>query len=82
MIKALKLICALLIVNFFKCELLFVFEHFRHGVRSSGFTVTETKYNHTDEYGIFWDTNGELTSTGLRTPSLIGARNSTRHNHP
>lgn len=81
MIKALKLICVLLIVNFFKCELLFVFEHFRHGARSPGFTVTETKYNHTDEYGIFWETNGELTSIGLRTQYLIGARNRKRYNN-
>ena len=81
MIKTLKLICVLLIVNFFKCELLFVFEHFRHGARSPGFTVTETKYNHTDEYGIFWETNGELTSIGLRTQYLIGARNRKRYNN-
>lgn len=81
MIKALKLISIILLfVDFFKCKLLFVFEHFRHGARSPGFTVTETKYNHTDEYGIFWETNGELTSIGIRTQYLIGVRNRKRYN--
>ena len=57
------------------CRVIFVFEHFRHGARSPGFTVTKTKINHTDEFGIFWEGNGELTPIGLRSQYLIGVRN-------
>ena len=57
------------------CRVVFVFEHFRHGARSPGFTVTKTKINHTDEFGIFWEGNGELTPIGLRSQYLIGVRN-------
>ena len=49
-------------------EILFVFEHFRHGARSSVFIDK----NNIDIYDIKWVGDGELTSVGMRMLYLIG----------
>ena len=60
----------ILITNFYptKEEIEFVFEHFRHGARSSAFV--NNKY--IDIYDIKWIGDGELTSVGMRMLYLIG----------
>ena len=55
-------------INLVKSEIVFVFEHFRHGARSSVFI---DKYN-IDIYDIKWIGDGELTSVGMRMLYLIG----------
>ena len=51
-----------------RSEIILVFEHFRHGARSSVFI---DKHN-TDIYDIKWIGDGELTSVGMRMLYLIG----------
>ena len=60
----------LIITNFkqTKEEIEFVFEHFRHGARSSVFVNKE----YMDMYDIKWIGDGELTSVGMRMLYLIG----------
>ena len=53
---------------FSKTEILFVFEHFRHGARSSVFIDKK----HMDKYDIPWIGDGELTAIGMRMHYLIG----------
>jgi hypothetical protein len=55
-------------ISIVKSEIVFVFEHFRHGARSSVFI---DKYN-IDIYDIKWIGDGELTSVGMRMLYLIG----------
>ena len=62
---------SLIIISFIyesKCEIVFVFEHFRHGARSS---VYIDKHN-IDIYDIKWIGDGELTPVGMRMLYLIG----------
>ena len=60
----------IIITNFppTKEETEFVFEHFRHGARSSVFVDKE----YMDMYDIKWIGDGELTSVGMRMLYLIG----------
>ena len=70
----------LLLITFItKCssEIVFVFEHFRHGARSSVFI---DKHN-TDIYDIKWIGDGELTSVGMRMLYLIGVHIRTKYNN-
>ena len=62
-----------------KCntEIIFVFEHFRHGARSSVFI---DKHN-TDIYDIKWIGDGELTSVGMRMLYLIGVHIRTKYHN-
>ena len=60
-----------------KSEIVFVFEHFRHGARSS---VYIDKHN-TDIYDIKWIGDGELTSVGMRMLYLIGVHIRTKYNN-
>ena len=69
----------LLITLITKCntEIIFVFEHFRHGARSSVFI---DKHN-TDIYDIKWIGDGELTSVGMRMLYLIGVHIRTKYHN-
>ena len=58
-------------------EIVFVFEHFRHGARSS---VYINKYNK-DLYNIEWIGDGELTSIGMRMQYLIGVHIRTKYSN-
>ena len=60
-----------------KSEIVFVFEHFRHGARSSVFI---DKHN-TDIYDIKWIGDGELTSVGMRMLYLIGVHIREKYNN-
>ena len=60
-----------------KSEIVFVFEHFRHGARSSVFI---DKHN-TDIYDIKWIGDGELTSVGMRMLYLIGVHIRTKYSN-
>ena len=55
-------------IHLIKPEIVFVFEHFRHGARSSVFIDEENK----DRYEIPWIGDGELTAIGMRMHYLIG----------
>jgi len=58
-------------------EIVFVFEHFRHGARSS---VYINKYNK-DMYNIKWIGDGELTPIGMRMQYLIGVHIRTKYSN-
>ena len=58
-------------------EIVFVFEHFRHGARSSVFIDKEN----TDMYDIKWIGDGELTSVGMRMLYLIGVHIRTKYSN-
>ena len=78
--KKFKIIFHLLLISLLtKCraEIVFVFEHFRHGARSSVFI---DKHN-TDIYDIKWIGDGELTSVGMRMLYLIGVYIRTKYNN-
>ena len=69
----------LIITNFkqTKEEIEFVFEHFRHGARSSVFVNKE----YMDMYDIKWIGDGELTSVGMRMLYLIGVHIRNKYNN-
>ena len=60
-------------------QLIFVYEHARHGARgpSSGFASYFNKGY--DEYKIFWGTDGELSPIGKRQHYYLGVRNRLRY---
>jgi len=68
-----------LITNFYPTneEIVFVFEHFRHGARSSVFVNKQ----YTDVYDIKWIGDGELTSVGMRMLYLIGVHIRTKYSN-
>ena len=58
-------------------EIIFVFEHIRHGARSSVFIDKQ----YTDIYDIKWIGDGELTSVGMRMLYLIGVHIRTKYSN-
>ena len=66
-----------IILPLIKSEIIFVFEHFRHGARGPGFgLINPVEVRElTDMYGIVWDNNGELTDIGMRMEYILGVRN-------
>lgn len=64
-------------LSFITSELLFVFEHFRHGVPGPSSLSSCSEF--IDKFGILWETNVELTGIGMRTQYLIGVRNRIRY---
>ncbi len=58
--------------NINESELIFVYEHFRHGARGPPF---DSNSNYTDEYGTKWFGDGELTNIGKRMHYILGIRN-------
>ena len=77
--KFLFFIIFFLITNFYPTneEIVFVFEHFRHGASSSKYV----NKNYTDLYDIKWIGDGELTSVGMRMLYLIGVHIRTKYNN-
>lgn len=71
-----SIIISLLIISVF-CEdkLFFAFTHFRHGARAPIFPSE----NPVDDYGMTWNTPGELTAGGHRMHYLLGAYNRKRY---
>jgi hypothetical protein len=64
-------IICLSIVSLIKSELRFAIEMFRHGARSP----VVLSSNKTDIFGEKWDSQGELTSLGMRQHYLLGYKN-------
>lgn len=60
-----------------KSELLFVYEHCRHGARGSANGKVSIQYNELfiDEYKSQWKGNGELTLKGKMQQYILGIRN-------
>ena len=56
-------------------ELIFVYEHVRHGARGPSSSYGAILQNGVDEYGIYWGTDGELTQIGKRQHYFLGVRN-------
>ena len=54
-------------------DIVFVFEHARHGARSPLFADGNTNY--TDHFGTKWEGASMLTSVGIRTHYVIGVHN-------
>ena len=62
-------------------ELIFVYEHVRHGARgpsSSYDSIFEDGY---DEYNVKWDFDGELSPIGKRQHYYLGIRNRIKYGH-
>ena len=55
--------------------LAFVYEHVRHGARSPSSGYDSYFINGTDEYGVNWKYDGELSAIGKRQHYLLGVRN-------
>ena len=68
--------------HFVKNELIFVYEHCRHGGRGSMVNDPSIKYNDTfyDEYKTYWKGNGELTVKGKMQQYILGISN--RYKYP
>ena len=59
-------------------QILFVFEHIRHGARGPWKDLDLTTY--TDIFGEYWQGLGELTPSGIRQHYLLGVRNRKKYN--
>ena len=59
-------------------QILFVFEHIRHGARGPWKDLDLTTY--TDTFGEYWQGLGELTPSGIRQHYLLGVRNRKKYN--
>ena len=73
------------LINFYcvNTELIFVYEHSRHGIRSPIFEIRPLFYNVTkfyDEYNTQWDGDGVLTLKGKMQHYILGIRN--RYKYP
>jgi len=55
--------------------LAFVYEHVRHGARAPSSGYNSFFENGTDEYGVNWKYDGELSAIGKRQHYLLGVRN-------
>lgn len=55
--------------------LAFVYEHVRHGARAPSSGYNSYFVNGTDEYGVNWKYDGELSAIGKRQHYLLGVRN-------
>ena len=69
-------------LTFVNNELIFVYEHVRHGARGPSSEYRSLFNNKTfyDEYAIHWDGDGELTLKGKMQHYIIGIRN--RYKYP
>ena len=58
-----------------KGDLIFVYEHVRHGSRGPSASYNSILENGVDEYEIKWDYDGELSPIGKRQHYYLGVRN-------
>ena len=56
-------------------ELIFVYEHARHGARGPSSSYNSIFENGTDEYGVKWEYDGELSAIGKIQHYFLGIRN-------
>ena len=75
----------LIILNGVHCkkerELIFVYEHARHGARGPSSSYNSIFENGTDEYEVKWDYDGELSSIGKIQHYFLGIRNRLKYGH-
>lgn len=75
--KPINIIIIVFLLN--KCstkrELIFVYEHARHGARGPSSSYGSILNNDTDEYQIYWGSDGELSQIGKRQHYYLGVRN-------
>ena len=64
-----------LLITHSHCEILFVFELFRHGARGPKFISPQQKGDYTDKYGVIWNSEMCVTPIGIRMQYLLGVRN-------
>ena len=62
-------------------ELIFVYEHARHGARGPSASYNSIFENGIDEYNVTWDFDGELTQIGKRQHYYLGVRNRIKYGH-
>ena len=62
-------------------ELIFVYEHARHGARGPSASYNSIFENGVDEYNVTWDFDGELTQIGKRQHYYLGVRNRIKYGH-
>ena len=60
-------------------ELIFVYEHARHGARGPSASHAAYLNNGVDEFGVYWGTDGELTQIGKRQHYYLGIRNKVKY---
>ena len=56
-------------------ELIFVYEHVRHGARGPSSSYDSIFYDGRDEYNVNWTYDGELSAIGKRQHYFLGVRN-------
>ncbi len=61
-------------------ELIFVYEHARHGARGPSSSYDSIFENGYDEYKINWGTDGELSPIGKKQHYYLGLRNKIKYN--
>ena len=60
-------------------ELIFVYEHARHGARGPSSSHAGYLIDGVDEFGVNWGTDGELTQIGKRQHYYLGIRNKIKY---
>ena len=63
-----------------KRELIFVYEHARHGARGPSSSYNSIFKDGVDEYGVHWEYDGELSAIGKIQHYYLGVRNRIRYN--
>jgi len=79
--KFINIVFIYILINLCYAErkLIFVYEHARHGARGPSSSFDAIFENGTDEYKIFWDTDGELSQIGKRQHYYLGVRNKIKY---
>ena len=62
-------------------ELIFVYEHARHGARGPSSSHAGYLIDGVDEFGVNWGTDGELTQIGKRQHYYLGIRNKIKYSN-
>ena len=60
-------------------ELIFVYEHVRHGARGPSSGFQSYFEDGKDEYNVYWNTDGELSPIGKRQHYILGLRNKLKY---
>ena len=62
-------------------ELIFVYEHVRHGARGPSASYDSIFNDGVDEYNVRWNYDGELSAIGKKQHYLLGIRNKVKYEH-
>ena len=79
--KVINIVFIYILINLCYAErkLIFVYEHARHGARGPSSSYDAIFDNGTDEYEIYWGTDGELSPIGKRQHYYLGIRNKIKY---